>query len=1673
MSQRLALFGPNVPERQCKTRRKVTFVGAEIDRLEVQIEASASRANAELNKLVNKLDRVASSLSGINSKGLIGFANGIEKLGRSMQTVNSVKTSDFTRLVNNIQKLTQLNTATLNTASSAMNLFGKSLSSFGAASKSAGNIAVMANSLGKLGGKNIQTAISNLPQLSSVLKGLLTTLSQAPNVSKNVIQMTNAMANLSSSLKGVRGSSIGSSASENIRGVFSTFGNLPKHTTRVNKSLGNFSQMAGKFYARFFLLIRGLKELGKAIGTSMDYVETYNYFNVTMNKIGAEFGNMYAQFGYDSAEEYAESFTGRMIELTRKMTGYKVGDNGELTLTDSIGLALDPQAVMNYQASIAAVTNSVGLIGENSVNVSKALTMLSADMSSLKNVSLQTAMTNFQSGLIGQSRALYKYGIDITNATLQTYAYDLGLSKSVSEMTQAEKMQLRMIAILDQSKVAWGDQANTINSVANQYRIMKQQISNLARVIGNLLLPIVQKVLPVINGMIIALQRLFSVLGFKLWGGNWLKNTMDGISGGYADDSLGDLEDDANGAAGGLKNAGKAAEKLKTMVRGIDELNILSQDTGNDSGSGSGIGSGAGGIDLSDAIGAALADYESVWDEAFKNAQNKAQEYADAICDAFLRIWELAEPTREAIVRLWNEGLSKLGKFTFGTLKDFWQNFLKPVGSWMLGDDSGLPRFFNITNDLLNKINWSKLRTSLADFYRELDRFTKFVWTGLMDFYEDFLAPIAVWTMSKALPTLVDTVTSFSKKIKWDKLNKALDSLFKVLSKFAVGIGQGLINFIEAISPIVTSVLAGAINLIATALNGLATVLGMIPSSVIEGLGFALAGFFTVIYGGREISNIVIKLGLGLSQLKDKIIALFQALSSNPWTVIATAIAAAIGAIYSAVKQAKEEINELSINDVFTSIRENGVTSLESLGQVAEKSFNQVTDGIDRTKEKIQSITETKESIDSTVENIDTIRAAVDAGAYSIEEKIPEIIEQFQSLLNESKSIFDEEYNVIVGNVVGAWADILTAQGQSIPEVVSGLLSMTDAGKQAYAELELSLNGLIEQYQNGAISEQEFYEQSGPLFDKLKSFNSDGAIDDTTSAIQELGGALDLSQYIDGDSFDTTAFQGYMDTVLRTATDGKTNLATLGEESAQTISDYQQQLEALGVDMGGFDFAALYGASEAQVTQGKQAIDSAYQDYADQIQYCLLEQLPGVVEEATAGYENLSWWDKLFTTKEAYVYNAVNEWKSGILSPATESLQSGFETLGLDGEVWADEAAGKMINSLFDSAIEYTGAGSGYEIQIRDNWKEILGNALQGASEAVDAESYGKDTVDGYNSGIRNNKESSNQAIQEWMSNIETSIHDSAMNFGSPSKTAEGFGADTILGFNNGILNNTESTIEAINLWCTGIREAMSEALTVGFQEIVTQFFENFLVVSEQQLLLFDSSVINALTQMNQKMSTIFTGIATMVMQKWTLMLNQTRLSWTQINNLVSQNLDVLNTKLVSGMTVANMNWSAKWDQFVERVRNACTEVENAVSNLSDSVKNMCDSMMSAIRAVKDAATSMGSISVSGGSVRGFASGGYPETGELFMARENGINEMVGRIGNRSAVANNDQIVEAIRAAVVQGINADEQNALLREQNALLRAILDKDMDVSLDGRSLVDGIDKARKRMGVNFQPA
>ena len=70
-------------------------------------------------------------------------------------------------------------------------------------------------------------------------------------------------------------------------------------STKMKSSVKSMAQVWGSFYASMFPVIRGVKALGRSVESSMDYIETYNYYNVTMDKIGQEFAKQYQKYGYD------------------------------------------------------------------------------------------------------------------------------------------------------------------------------------------------------------------------------------------------------------------------------------------------------------------------------------------------------------------------------------------------------------------------------------------------------------------------------------------------------------------------------------------------------------------------------------------------------------------------------------------------------------------------------------------------------------------------------------------------------------------------------------------------------------------------------------------------------------------------------------------------------------------------------------------------------------------------------------------------------------------------------------------------------------------------------------------------------------------------------------------------------------------------------------------------------------------------------------------------------------------------------------------------------------------------------------------------------------------------------------------------------------------------------
>lgn len=660
--------------------------------------------------------------------------------------------------------------------------------------------------------------------------------------------------------------------------------NVRNMKSPLKLALGQISKLGNsvaRLYFKYMLLSRVAGALGKVLGISSDYVEEYNYFQKAIDKIAQENKGNYKKYGYDDAESYANSFEDRLTTLTGKMTGYKPDKNGNLIDTDVASLGLDITQITNFEAQIAQMTNSVGMMGEASIATSKAMTMLAGDMSSLTNMPLDTVMKNFSSGLSGAAMAVKKYGMDISVAALQETALGLGVKKNISDMTQAEKEYLRVITMLQQSKVAWGDLAKTINSPANQFRMLKSNIKQCGLMLSRLFMPVIEKVLPWLNAMAMAVKDLMKHIG-DLFG---LK--FKSIGGSSSDDtssSYDDVSDSANNAADSINNAADAQKKFNKQLQGFDKLNNLttsetsksdSDKDKNNTGDTSGV--------LSDALINAVEDYEKRWNKAFKSMTSDADKLKEKIEKLFTTAWDTGDGTEigEALATTlnkgidyvnehqseWSSGLNKITSIMGTTLNGFikkfkWEGLGQAIGG-------SIKTALEAETNFFETVNWVNLGKGLSSTLNSA------IETGVLQSYFKSMAS----KLRAAIETAFGAITTF----KFDKLGEAL--------------GQGINDFFDDMGKVnpktkKTGWEELAID-ISESIKGIATTITTALKTVKwEDVGQAIADFIKSIEWGK----IVWKLG-------DMAASLFSAIVDAVSTIVEKApLESAIVGLFAALK---------------------------------------------------------------------------------------------------------------------------------------------------------------------------------------------------------------------------------------------------------------------------------------------------------------------------------------------------------------------------------------------------------------------------------------------------------------------------------------------------------------------------------------------------------------------------------------------------------------------------------------------------------------------------------------------------------------------------------------------------------------------------------------------------
>lgn len=898
-----------------------------------------------LNAVINSINRLGKSDFSQFDTGKLGeILTEMQKLDAIPDVSPSVSrfTTAIAKLAGTGQYIGNVSKELPNLAAGLNNTATK-LSSMSEVSASTNTFITSLGKLASAGDKTGKTA-SQLSTLAQEVLKFFDAMKSAPDISSSTIRMTEALAVLASSGSKVGRatnsvsnsfntiSSLGSKASTVIHGLTNAFQKFASKAISLGgkaisaiAGIGNASSEAGEkirrlsnplssvtnklsaLYAKGFLAKRALDVLTSPVESAMNYVETLNYFNSAFNQVAEGIDtDEWKKSGIKSAEAYANSFQERAKQLSQKLTGFEISDTGELTRTNTASLGLDPEKTMQYQATFAQMASSMGDTSETALKLSNALTMIGADLASVRNMDFEDVWQDMASGMAGMSRAMDKYGINIRNANMQQELYNLGINTSISNLSQADKTILRTIILLNNSKYAWADLSNTINQPANQIRMLQANFASLGRTIGSLFIPILQTVLPYVNAIVIALQRMFAyiakLLGIKL--SNFVSST-----GGISVDT-GDIADNMDNASGAIDNANTSAKKLeKTLsVLAFDQLNQLNDNS--DSGSTSNPSSGSGGGTshlpaLDAALDDALSAYQKAWDEAFKKMSNRANEMADAIVNAFKRKdWKglgkiMADGINWGMQKLydfinWNNVGPYITKFTSAFTQTFnsmvdninWDLMGRTVGA-------GINTIVNTANQLLEGTNFKNLGKKFAEgitglvrevdwtnfgnmlgnnFMKAWDVFTGFVEnlpyseigqsvaTGLNGIFEKVDFGEIAHALATGLNGAFDSLDAFTKTFEWNEL---VDNITNGIVTFMQEFdwkenGQKLENFINHLLTSLIDIAEGVdweafghnVGVFLSEIDWgkhlaqLLTVIGDVLGGIWEGLGTTSAGTF-------------------------------------------------------------------------------------------------------------------------------------------------------------------------------------------------------------------------------------------------------------------------------------------------------------------------------------------------------------------------------------------------------------------------------------------------------------------------------------------------------------------------------------------------------------------------------------------------------------------------------------------------------------------------------------------------------------------------------------------------------------------------------------------------------------------------------------------------------------
>ena len=1195
---------------------------------------------------------------------------------------------------------------------------------------------------------------------------------------------------------------------EKVAAGFSAFPAKIQRLLKGNTNLAASNTVLGKSYVNLAAKISaayiGLKSITSVIAgwitASNSYIENLNLFNVSMGQYAEE------------ARNYAEQV-------------------GEV-------MGINPGEWMRNQGVFMTITEGFGVASDRAYTMSKNLTQLTYDLASFFNISTSDAFQKLESGISGELEPLRRLGYDLSVARLQQEAYNLGIEKSVTAMTQAEKAELRYYAIMTQVTNAQGDMARTLEAPANQLRILQAQVEQATRALGNLFLPILKAILPYAIALAKAIRMVAEIIaGF--FGVSIPEFDM-------GTDAIGGVASGAGEAADGLGDTSKKAKELKNALLGIDELNVISPPEDSSGGAG-----GAGGIGGGGGLGFELPTYDFIADavnEQVDKIMAKIQPFLDwvrenideilagvlAIGAAFLA-WRIAKGVQDFLRWLSTmKGFNITGSIAFkiaglGLFLDAWNTMKEAIQDIMANGPnftnvtklisgfaealgaafllfgnikmagamlviSGLTGIVSAISDMVNNgVNWDNalfLVKNLGLFLSGLGMLTG----------NTKLAGIGLIISGATL--IVDNLKGFLEAIRtgdWSNVN-----MVEVAAGALMLVG-GFILTLKKLDALKDSANAGqaakqALETVTDTTSKIDTTVstGLSPklTSLAKNLGLGLVVIAEVTAAALLIVGAIALLGMELEQVG---IAWEPVIANGETVAIAIGLGAAIlGAVGLAAYALGTGGATIALNIGI------GTAILLELGVAAGLFIVEIWaigKGLDEIGQAWQPVLDNGEAIATAIGigtgllvGIGVVTAALGVATVASAGLLPLAIGLGTALLVELAAafiLFVESLVAVADELNYRLDPPLMALNEKLPGLSSNMSDFVDfmtefAGQvvrytevSAIAGLSATIDTIIGWFTQDPIEKlasdvENISEQTSNLNDKL------------AIAVPELQTAADLLQeYKDL----LTQIENLCDSNVELSTGMFVNMKEVGQSLVTGFVDGIQSKS------GDFKNAArdLVEGFKTQLTSSAETCRSTMTAWASNVKNWFTQSSYGAINR---------------TTFQNYAKDVVSGFASGITS-SYNSSKSSVTTWASNVKQWfTGSGYGAVNRTTFQNYAKdiVSGFGSGVTSSYNSSKSSMTSWASNVKSWFSDIASrsafyeIARDVVNGFNSGINDLYYTSRRYMREW-ANDAIAAFKSELDSNSPSKVFERIGGDTVLGYNNGITTLGKTTKGVVDSW--------------------------------------------------------------------------------------------------------------------------------------------------------------------------------------------------------------------------------------------------------------------------------